>query len=344
MKSLFKIGADIEFLMLTPSFEIQNARDTLQENNEIGYDGHAETGELRPAPADIPEELYENIKTLLKKLNNKIDRKTIVKGGCYFNTPIGGHIHFSFTPEPQLVRMLDVFAALPIMMIEPKSESELRKRAYGGLGDIRYKEWGFEYRTLHSFITNPFITKLSLILSYITAYQFMESSLNELDYYDSLYYTIINTEKFFMSDKNYYRKFMNIIFNELKKFKLYKRYKQYILKLKGLINNKITFNTFEDVLVNWGIRKRENLLLRNKNLNIKTYHPLSIWKGIQKNDGIYVTPYIKKLIDEQNKTSLLGYKFIIHNKPEHTMIIPKELLDNEETLKIIREFIEQLKI
>jgi hypothetical protein len=60
----------------------------------------------------------------------------------------GGHIHIgcdlSFREKIQVVRLLDVFVGVPLMMLEPNSR---RSQLYGDVGCMRDKDYGVEYRT-----------------------------------------------------------------------------------------------------------------------------------------------------------------------------------------------------
>jgi hypothetical protein len=70
--------------------------------------------------------------------------------------PLGGHIHFSRVwLNPQLLRALDNYLALPLMLIEADTTRRRRPR-YGFLGDFRRQtHGGFEYRTLPSWMVSP---------------------------------------------------------------------------------------------------------------------------------------------------------------------------------------------
>ena len=74
--------------------------------------------------------------------------------------PLGGHLHFSRCwMNGHLLRALDNYLALPLILIEDESTRGRRPR-YGYLGDFRKKSHGgFEYRTLPSWLASPVVTR-----------------------------------------------------------------------------------------------------------------------------------------------------------------------------------------
>ena len=82
----FKLGADPEFSIMLkdnriPADRILNIlfKDLestgsgfkIKKAGEIGWDGHSLTGEIRPAPANTPRQLVENIRQLFTAMNEK---------------------------------------------------------------------------------------------------------------------------------------------------------------------------------------------------------------------------------------------------------------------------------
>lgn len=69
----------------------------------------------------------------------------------------GGHIHIGFDNSDNLyeadvilpmVKAMDMFLGLPSLLIDEDTE---RREIYGKAGSFRYKDYGFEYRTLSNF-------------------------------------------------------------------------------------------------------------------------------------------------------------------------------------------------
>ena len=68
----------------------------------------------------------------------------------------GGHIHFGYTDPTKsrsilLCRIADLFIGLPLMVFDPDSR---RMELYGKAGAMRFKPYGFEYRTPSNFWTS----------------------------------------------------------------------------------------------------------------------------------------------------------------------------------------------
>ena len=106
----------------------------------ISHDGARNQRELRPDPADTPEELVENIRDLIK-ISSFFNEDLTIEGKLF---TLGGHIHIGGTsPSAELISVLDYF-------LDPFNEfsnEERKKSKYGKKGDFRYQPHGFEYRT-----------------------------------------------------------------------------------------------------------------------------------------------------------------------------------------------------
>lgn len=81
------------------------------------------------------------------------NKKPVTPEGMKNLRSCGGHLHISWdNPEIEdqinLVRALDVHAALPMSLVEG---STIRTRLYGNPGAFRFKPYGIEYRTLSNF-------------------------------------------------------------------------------------------------------------------------------------------------------------------------------------------------
>jgi len=144
------IGCDPEFNITDIMDERINADRIFPDprrRNPIGTDGNAATGELRPAPANCPLKLTDNIRKLMadaaKKLGN--DKKLLTGGGGNI-APTGHHIHFSKMISSEELELLDAFVGIPALKIKGA------KRAGGGYENtgreaLRRQPHGCEYRT-----------------------------------------------------------------------------------------------------------------------------------------------------------------------------------------------------
>lgn len=124
--------------------------------------------ELRPQPAPTAVALFDRVHASLLSIAQHMDDPTIawVSGGMPVQgIALGGHIHLSGVPlTVSLLRVLDNYVALPLLMIEGE-QTQRRRPKYGVLGDFRCKaHGGFEYRTLPSWIGCPDIARGVLAL------------------------------------------------------------------------------------------------------------------------------------------------------------------------------------
>jgi GNAT superfamily N-acetyltransferase len=167
------LGADPEFALRDGSGGMAMASRFLSRHGLVGYDAvryRAEIysrlhpiAELRPQPAEEPQELFRHLYRAMRDAARRIKDDSLqwLAGGMPFEGyPIGGHLHFSgIGLHFSLLRKLDTYLALPLMLVEDHGCRKRRPR-YGYLGDFREKEHGgFEYRTLPSWLVTPRITK-----------------------------------------------------------------------------------------------------------------------------------------------------------------------------------------
>lgn len=113
------------------------------DGGELGCDGCAETGELRPIPSLDPLVTAGNVGKCLKEF--------LVKGQAFDLTtlslwaPIGGHIHLELPPEAQESSIQDwhrnlMSFYLPIMLGEEKASVKIRFARYGKITDYHGPE------------------------------------------------------------------------------------------------------------------------------------------------------------------------------------------------------------
>lgn len=129
--------------------------------------------ELRPQPSPSPRELARHLEQALQLAAQKFSDPSLrwVAGGMPLKgLPLGGHVHFSgvllHTP---LVRALDNYLALPLLLAESEQSIGRRPR-YGALGAVRRQpHGGFEYRTLASWLASPVLARGVFALSKLIA-------------------------------------------------------------------------------------------------------------------------------------------------------------------------------
>lgn len=164
------LGSDPEFLLLSAAGKVVPASRFLERDGEAGCDaivlrGHrviTPLAELRPRPSRSPRQLAANLQRAMRLAASRISDASLawLAGGMPLRGfPLGGHIHFSRVwLNAHLLRALDNYLALPLMLIEADSTRHRRPR-YGFLGDFRRQpHGGFEYRTLPSWMVTPQVT------------------------------------------------------------------------------------------------------------------------------------------------------------------------------------------
>ncbi|MZQ87388.1 hypothetical protein GQF01_35245 [Paenibacillus sp. 5J-6] len=180
-KERVMLGTDPEFLLLDPQGQVVFADRFLTRKGEVGCDAIVLSGhrlilplaELRPQPSRDPRELARNLLSAMQLAARVIPDESLawLSGGMPVGGfPLGGHIHFSRCwLNGQLLRALDNYLALPLILIEGDTTGQRRPR-YGFLGDFRKKSHGgFEYRTLPSWMHSPLITRGVFALAVLIA-------------------------------------------------------------------------------------------------------------------------------------------------------------------------------
>jgi len=143
------IGCDPEFLLLDMLDERIRA-DTLfptGSQHAIGCDGHAQTGELRPAPNSCPLGLGQTIKGLFAEIATKVGNdKKVTTGGGGDVDPLGHHVHFNKMISSEELELMDLFVGKPALNIKgAKRPSGNYERL--GQDALRAQPHGCEYRT-----------------------------------------------------------------------------------------------------------------------------------------------------------------------------------------------------
>lgn len=171
----FYLGADPEFNVeffgkeqhAKAVLDDFNGRDIVNDGGNLGWDGHASTGEVRPKAATSPEGVVANLKLLFSEYTKKVplaDLTTLSK-----REPIGGHIHLDlwddYDNEANVGPFLDTFHA-PVLFGE-NSEAVGRRwnGGYGRFSDIRFDEKSHHTTCEYRVPTAEWITSEKLALS-----------------------------------------------------------------------------------------------------------------------------------------------------------------------------------
>lgn len=253
------LGADPEFMLRSSTTgELIYPSDFLAKEGNLGYDDRSERregvffplAEVRPAPDLCPLKLTENIREILIRAATVLppDAEWLAGSLHFEQYQIGGHIHFSNCEiNSALLRSLDNYLALPIMLVEDPGNSIRRRKQYGWLGSIRSKtHGGFEYRTPGSWLLSPEYTKSCLCLAKIvsTDYQYLTK-----DY-------LVNPElqkAFYQSKKYYFYEIFNELWQDIRQTSLYHKYATYLSPLVDLIQNRSHWNENIDLRQSWGV-------------------------------------------------------------------------------------------
>ncbi|MDB5054769.1 MAG: phage phiEco32-like ligase-type 2 [Bacilli bacterium] len=175
------LGADPEFILRKPNGKIVLAAKYMGREGAVGCDAVVLSGhrvilplvELRPQPSSNPRTLVHFLRRTMHEAAQMIHDPQLewISGGMPVQgLPLGGHIHFSgIGLSNRLLRVLDNYLALPLVLLEEENSSKRRPR-YGFLGDFRRKaHGGFEYRSLPSWLISPSIALGVLSLASLIA-------------------------------------------------------------------------------------------------------------------------------------------------------------------------------
>ncbi|MDF2721956.1 MAG: hypothetical protein K0Q59_1631, partial [Paenibacillus sp.] len=175
------IGADPEFLLVNADGKVVPASAYLPRRGRAGCDLVRIDGkvmyplaELRPEPSSDPRQLVTNIRRAMLAASEWIPDKPglrwLAGGMPAKGFALGGHIHLSgIALNMELLRVLDNYLALPLVLVEDE-RSKARRPRYGVPGDVRRKpHGGFEYRTLPSWLVSPRVAKGVLALTALIA-------------------------------------------------------------------------------------------------------------------------------------------------------------------------------
>lgn len=187
------MGMDPEFIILRePSGRVVPASRYLPTDGVAGCDagppgtrGTFPVAELRPQPRGEPRALLAQLMSAVATADRLIADRSLrwrAGGMPLSGWALGGHLHFSgVTLTAPLLRALDNYLALPLLLLEDVCAGARRPR-YGVLGDFRLQpHGGFEYRTLPSFLVSPVIAKGAVYLAHLIVSHYEDLTLRPLD-------------------------------------------------------------------------------------------------------------------------------------------------------------------
>jgi hypothetical protein len=161
--------------------------------------------------------------------------------------PLGGHLHFSRVRlSSALLRALDNYLALPLMLIEDAATSRRRPR-YGTLGDARHQpHGGFEYRTLPSWLMDPLLTGGVFALAALIAGEYQHLQKQPL-----LEPTV--TAAYYNGDKDKVLGIVRLLWHELEQLPSYSKYEPELNALKTRILKMEPWDSLTDFRHAWGL-------------------------------------------------------------------------------------------
>ncbi|PTM58895.1 putative amidoligase domain-containing protein [Desmospora activa] len=250
------LGADPEFIMQKSNGTLVMASDYFPRYGSVGCDAiwHGQNRsikplvELRPKPNKDPRQLvlrmYKDMMTASRRVNNK-QVEWLAGALPHPKYPLGGHIHFSgILLTFQLLRALDLYLALPLMLAEDGNGVQRRPR-YGFLGDYRLQfHGGFEYRTLPSWLISPTLTKGSLAAAKLIAARYPHLPLD--DWYDRKL-----QQAYYRGEKKKVRERVKVLWESLRSLKEYAWYEKDLDRFYQMIVSGITWNEKEDIRKRW---------------------------------------------------------------------------------------------
>ncbi|MCH5586399.1 hypothetical protein MK805_15770 [Shimazuella sp. AN120528] len=227
------IGADPEFVMRSQTGNIILASKYFPLRGKVGCDAiwlgqnrsHKPLVEVRPRPSTDPQILVERIYHCLSYAARKVAHIPCswLAGAMPFSGfPIGGHIHFSgIEPNFEMLRALDNYLTLPLMMVEDQKGISRRPK-YGYLGDYRIKNHGgFEYRTPPSWLVSPTLTKGVIAVAKLIILNYRKLTLNPLSNPDLQI-------AYYKGEKDSFRFWTSLLIQELKDLDDYSQYEKYL--------------------------------------------------------------------------------------------------------------------
>jgi hypothetical protein len=252
------IGADLEFVLCDEQGRIQPASAYFGKKGMVGSDSILTrrrkivflTAEIRPFPNTDPKQLLRNIRYALLEAAKKSGKPGMAwkAGGMPVKgVPLGGHIHLSrIWLNSLLLRALDNYLALPLMLMEGISTSN-RRPQYGFPGDFRVQNHGgFEYRTLPSWIVSPRVAKGVIALASVIANhyrQLTDQPLRELNV----------LEAYYAGDKERVLPAVIKLWSDLEQTETYQNYKDYLIPFKKQVMQMDSWSEVRDIRISWRI-------------------------------------------------------------------------------------------
>ncbi len=231
----FTIGCDPE-LVCRLNGQFVPARNYFKTHSSFGLDGCDSTAEIRPGYSESPIDLTSKIHKILDYGVEKNPQLEFYSGHFVDNLTIGGHTHFSVTPNEKIIDALDTVLGSLSNCIDDKQQKQKRERSgYGKKGAYRKKSYGFEYRTPGSFLLSPSTTLVHLTLAKLAVIGVTEDKLN---------FTQLKQRQHSSTFLKNLKHYLKTIPDDCK---------EGLKSLDILLTKNINWD--QDILPNWGIRR-----------------------------------------------------------------------------------------
>ena len=312
----------------------------IEKTGGIGWDGHSETGEIRPDPANTPEGIVANLQELFNIINKEIPSAQITTLSKF--TALGGHIHFEIpsktegkSPKMELVHKKLVSYLLPITLGENKINILIRNKSnygyYCSNNAFRVEnhftkpngEAGYTYELRipsAEWITTPKIAKATL--AYL-ACVYNEIINNPQNFNEKSKEIQIRTNKIGDAIQalalTEYKLLTNVLFAKIKEniksFELYEEYKEdieYILNPEQVLKDKIDINY--NICKGWNLKEKEEEANKKDILSEKKFIEIAKTKDLESMGKLITIDYnndlnVKIFIDIlQQKMAAFNWK------------------------------------
>lgn len=260
--AVLRIGADPEFVLLRQDGRVASAHRYLRVRGEAGCDAVRVGGrvaypvaELRPPPASGPGELAAHVRQLLRRAQRRVLQAEAGGDGLRWlagampvpGIALGGHIHVSGTwLSSRLLRLLDIYVAMPLSLIEDPAGRKRRPR-FGALGDFREQPHGFEYRTLPSWLVSPMAAQAAFALVMLVAEEAWW-----LPHPDALQYEAL-AAAYYAEDQGQLRGLIPGIEATIKSMPTYGKYSKWLAPLWRVIAQGKVWDEQADFRHKWGM-------------------------------------------------------------------------------------------
>jgi hypothetical protein len=252
------LGADPEFILRKSNGRIVSADRFMGREGLVGCDAVVLPDhrvilplvELRPQPSANPRVLTARIRSAMQRaavIINDPELEWLAGGMPVKGLPLGGHIHFSGVELcSDLLRTLDNYLALPLVLLEGETTRRRRPR-YGFLGDFRRQpHGGFEYRTLPSWLISPLIAAGVLSLACVIANHYgvlRRRPLRNLDMQQAYY----------QGDKHKILPYVYPLWQDIELTPTFKRYQTELTYLRHRLLTLEAWPEHQDFRSNWEI-------------------------------------------------------------------------------------------